>query len=59
MDAVDPALVDTVTAAVASVEGVSEIRDLRIRWIGHTLRAEVEVRVPADYLSVGSPRRSW
>ena len=55
MDAVDPALVDTATAAVASVEGVSEIRDLRIRWIGHTLRAEVEVRVPADYLSVGSP----
>jgi cation diffusion facilitator family transporter len=48
MDAVDPALVDTAAAAVVSVDGVGELRDLRIRWIGHTLRAEVDVTVPAD-----------
>ena len=47
MDAVDPALVDQATAAVASVKGIEGIRDLRIRWIGHTLRAEVDVTVPA------------
>jgi cation diffusion facilitator family transporter len=48
MDAVDPALVDQATAAVTSVRGIGEVRDLRIRWIGHTLRAEVDVTVPAE-----------
>jgi divalent metal cation (Fe/Co/Zn/Cd) transporter len=47
MDAVDPDLVDQATAAVASVTGISGVRELRIRWIGHTLRAEVDVTVPA------------
>ena len=45
MDAVDPALVDQATAAVASVAGVVGVRELRIRWIGHTLRAEVDATV--------------
>jgi cation diffusion facilitator family transporter len=48
MDAVDPELVDQATAVVASVEGISDVRDLRIRWIGHTLRAEVDVTVPTN-----------
>jgi cation diffusion facilitator family transporter len=48
MDAVDPGLVDQATSAVLSVHGVQEVRELRIRWIGHTLRAEVDVTVPAD-----------
>jgi cation diffusion facilitator family transporter len=43
MDAVDPHLVDQATAALASVEGVAGIRELRIRWIGHTLRAEADL----------------
>jgi cation diffusion facilitator family transporter len=47
MDAVDPALVDQATAAVASVAGVRSVRELRIRWIGHTLRAEVDATVDA------------
>jgi cation diffusion facilitator family transporter len=45
MDAVDPGLVDQAIEAVTSVEGVQEVRDLRIRWIGHTLRAEADVTV--------------
>jgi divalent metal cation (Fe/Co/Zn/Cd) transporter len=45
MDAVDPELVDQATAAVATVGGISGIRELRIRWIGHTLRAEVDASV--------------
>lgn len=43
MDAVDPAIVDQAAAAVSTVEGVEDIRELRIRWIGHTLRAEVDI----------------
>lgn len=45
MDAVDPGLVDQATASVASVGGINEVRELRIRWIGHTLRAEVDATV--------------
>ena len=45
MDAVDPALVDQAIAAVTSVEGIDGVRELRIRWIGHTLRAEVDATV--------------
>jgi cation diffusion facilitator family transporter len=48
MDAVDPDLVEQATAAVTRVAGISDVRDLRIRWIGHTLRAEVDVTVPAN-----------
>jgi cation diffusion facilitator family transporter len=45
LDAVDPALVDRATAAVVSVPGISDVRELRVRWIGHTLRAEVDATV--------------
>jgi cation diffusion facilitator family transporter len=48
MDAVDPGLVAQATAAVSSVPGVHEVRELRIRWIGHTLRAEADVTVDPD-----------
>jgi cation diffusion facilitator family transporter len=52
MDAVDPALVDQATEAIKTVDGVQAVRELRIRWIGHTLRAEADVTVDDD-LSVG------
>ncbi|MCW2817544.1 MAG: cation diffusion facilitator family transporter [Marmoricola sp.] len=43
MDAVDPGTVVTAREAVLSVPDVREVGELRIRWIGHALRAEVEV----------------
>ena len=43
MDAVDPALVDQVTAILAAVDGIDAVDAVRIRWIGHELHAEVEV----------------
>lgn len=45
LDAVDPGLVEQARGAVSTVDGV---RDLRIRWIGHTLRAEVDLTVDPD-----------
>ena len=45
MDAVDPATVDRALAAIRTVEGVQEVVDLRLRWIGHSLRAEADVAV--------------
>ena len=48
MDAVEPELVDQAISAVSSVQGVVGVRELRIRWIGHTLRAEADVTVNPD-----------
>jgi cation diffusion facilitator family transporter len=48
MDAVDPALVDEVEAVLRSTPGVLDVGEVRVRWIGHALRAEVEVVVGAD-----------
>ena len=45
MDAVDPDLVATAEASVRSTRGVDDVGELRLRWIGHALRAEVEVEV--------------
>ncbi len=45
MDAVDPGLVDQAIAAMGTVKGVGQIRELKIRWIGHTLRAEADITV--------------
>jgi cation diffusion facilitator family transporter len=47
MDAVDPGLVDAAKAAANSVQEVEEVTNLRIRWIGHTLHAEVDATVDA------------
>jgi cation diffusion facilitator family transporter len=43
MDAVDPTLVEQVKAILAGVDGIDAIEAVRIRWVGHELRAEVEV----------------
>ncbi|WP_394814701.1 cation diffusion facilitator family transporter [Streptomyces millisiae] len=45
MDAVDPELVDAAESALTEVPGVVEVGELRMRWIGHRLRAEVAVVV--------------
>jgi cation diffusion facilitator family transporter len=45
VDAVDPDLVDTAEAALRSVQGVIDIDDLRLRWIGHPLHAETALVV--------------
>jgi cation diffusion facilitator family transporter len=56
MDAVDPALVDLVEATARGTEGVRDVGDVRIRWIGHRLRAELEIVVD-DHLSVVEAHR--
>ncbi|MET7482836.1 cation diffusion facilitator family transporter [Streptomyces sp. NPDC005538] len=48
MDAVDPELVDRAEHAVREVEGVRGVGELRLRWIGHRLRAEVAVVVDGE-----------
>ncbi|MDQ4067967.1 MAG: cation diffusion facilitator family transporter [Actinomycetota bacterium] len=48
MDAVDPELVDRAYAVMAAVDGVEEVNELRIRWLGHRLQAEVRMTVDRD-----------
>ncbi|WKX68710.1 cation diffusion facilitator family transporter [Streptomyces sp. XD-27] len=48
MDAVDPALVETAERALRQVDGVADLGELRLRWIGHQLRAEVAIVVDGE-----------
>jgi cation diffusion facilitator family transporter len=54
MDAVDPALVDQVEQALRATPGVLGIGQVRLRWIGHQLRAECEVIVDADASAIAA-----
>ena len=45
LDGVDPKLVDTAEAALAARPGVTAVRSVRMRWIGHRLHAEAELDV--------------
>ena len=47
MDAVDPALVDKAEDTLRATPGVLDVGQVRLRWIGHQLRAECEVIVDA------------
>jgi cation diffusion facilitator family transporter len=52
MDAVDPALVDQVEQTLRATPGVLDIGQVRLRWIGHQLRAECEVIVDAGATAI-------
>jgi cation diffusion facilitator family transporter len=45
MDAVDPHLVDAAEAALRDVPGVRSVESVRLRWIGHRMRAEITLTV--------------
>jgi cation diffusion facilitator family transporter len=45
MDAVDPSTVDSVEAALRDTPGVLDVGSVRLRWIGHKLRAECDIVV--------------
>jgi cation diffusion facilitator family transporter len=47
MDAVDPALVDQAERTLRAADGVLGTGQIRLRWVGHQLRAECEVVVAA------------
>jgi cation diffusion facilitator family transporter len=45
MDAVEPELMDTIEGTVQAVPGVEGLHDLRCRWVGHGLHAELHLEV--------------
>ena len=46
LDGVDPEIVETIEHAAGHVPGVEEVTEVRARWIGHRLHAEVNITVP-------------
>ena len=48
MDAVDPALVEQVEFEATKVHAVERVDGVRVRWVGHELRAELNVTVGRD-----------
>src|SRR3984885_10010174 len=56
MDAVDPALVDQAERTLRATPGVLGVGQVRLRWIGHQLRAECEVIVDGGASAVGAHR---
>ncbi len=48
MDAVEPEIRAGLERAAAGTPGVHEVHDLRVRWLGHTLHAELHITVDED-----------
>ena len=56
MDAVDPDLVAATEREASAIEGVQGVDDIRLRWVGHELQAELNITVDQD-LPVSSAHR--
>ena len=52
MDAVDPALVEAAENTLRGTSGVLDVGQVRLRWIGHQIRAECEIVVAPDITAV-------
>jgi len=48
LDAVDPEIIDDLTHAAHHVSLVQEVTDVRARWLGHRLHAEVSIAVKPE-----------
>ena len=48
LDGVDPAVTDEIRHAAGHVDGVREVLDVKARWSGHRLLADIGVRVPGN-----------
>ena len=45
LDGVEPEIVDEIRQVVSSVEKISEVTEVKVRWLGHRLYAEVSIAV--------------
>lgn len=48
LDGVDPAITDEIRHASEHVDGVRQILDVKARWLGHRLLADISVQVASD-----------
>jgi len=45
LDGVDPSVIDEIQYATSHVPGVEDVAEVRARWLGHRLRAEINIAV--------------
>jgi cation diffusion facilitator family transporter len=45
LDGVDPALLAAAERTLINTPGVAGVRDVRLRWLGHSMRAEVDIEI--------------
>lgn len=48
LDGVDPDVVDEIRHTIGHIEGVHGVTEVRVRWLGHRMHAEVNVAVDPD-----------
>jgi cation diffusion facilitator family transporter len=48
LDGVDPDVVDEIRHAIDHVNGVRDVAEIRVRWLGHRLHAEVNIAVDSQ-----------
>jgi len=48
LDAIDPELVDAAEAALAAEPGVTAVRSVKMRWIGHRIHADAELDIDPE-----------
>jgi cation diffusion facilitator family transporter len=48
LDGVEPGVIEEIQHAAGHVEGVEDVSEVRARWLGHRLRAEVNVAVDPE-----------
>jgi divalent metal cation (Fe/Co/Zn/Cd) transporter len=48
LDGVDPEVIEEIRHTAQHVPGVEEVAEVRARWLGHRLRAEVNVAVSPE-----------
>jgi len=49
LDGVDPEITEEIRHAAVHAEGVKEVTDVKVRWLGHRLHAEVNITVDASF----------
>lgn len=48
LDGVQPEVIDAIKRAVNHVQGVHDVTEVRVRWLGHRLHAEVNIAVSPE-----------
>jgi cation diffusion facilitator family transporter len=48
LDGVDPEAIDEIKHAVGHTQGVQDVTEVRVRWLGHRLHAEVNIAVSPE-----------
>lgn len=49
LDGVDPEVIDEIRHAVNHTAGISDISEVRVRWLGHRLHAELNIAVSPEF----------